>query len=288
MTDLFSNATLLIWIGGGAVAIGAGLVGASFGARDSALARAHARHIATLNRKLRLLFLPERGASIVAGQLVAALLQTCATLVLKLPLFPFWVLLIAVSPTLYLKVAHKRRVDRLETQVDGFVLAFANALKTVPSPSAALQAVVPMLAQPTRQEVERVLKEMRVGSTLDQALVAMSARIKSKPLDTAYSAVLVGLRVGGNLPAVLERTALAIREMNRLHGVIRAKTGEGRMQLWFMGFFPALIIALFHMVAPGYFDPLQTTFIGQLVSGVAGTLWLTSFFVARKILAVDI
>ncbi|MBX3186199.1 MAG: type II secretion system F family protein, partial [Labilithrix sp.] len=154
--------------------------------------------------------------------------------------------------------------------------------------AAALQATAAVLPQPTRQEIEQVLKEMRVGSTLDQGLVAMSARVRSRWLDVALSAVLVGLRVGGNLPVVLERTASTIREMNRLVGVVRTKTGEGRMQLWVLAAFPVLIIFGFNAVQPGYFDPLQSSVAGQLAVGVAATLWIGSLLVARKVLAVDV
>jgi tight adherence protein B len=69
---------------------------------------------------------------------------------------------------------------------------------------------------------------MRVGNTLDQALMNMSARIQSRQLDTAITSVLVGIQVGGNLPTVLETTASSIRDMRRLEGVVRSKTGEAR------------------------------------------------------------
>jgi tight adherence protein B len=112
--------------------------------------------------------------------------------------------------------------------------------------------------------------------------------VKSRWLDVAFSAVLIGLRVGGNLPVVLERTASTIREMNRLLGVVRTKTGEGRMQLWVLAGFPFFIVFAFNAVQSGYFDPLQDSFVGQLAVGVAATLWISSLLVARKVLSVDV
>jgi tight adherence protein B len=286
--DVVSNLGVLRTLGVLAVATGAALIGASLGASDSALARAHARYVAKLNASLRLLFLPESGAKVVVGQALAAGLLVTAQIMAHVPYLPVWMAAVVFGPKLYLARARQKRIALLELQVDGFVLSFANALKTVPSPAAALETVVTVLPQPTRQEIEHVLKEMRVGSTLDQALVAMSARLKSKPLDTAFSAVLIGLKVGGNLPLVLERTAGAIREMGRLHGVIRAKTGEGRMQLWVLAFFPLAVVLMFNAIQDGYFEPLQETFVGQLAAGVAGALWIASLLVARKVLTVDI
>lgn len=250
--------------------------------------RLYRRYVAHLNGIFRVLFQPERGRLIADVQLVSLV---SAFLLRVYVVFNFsWIaaLLIALGPELYLRLERHKRIALLEQQIDGFILAFANSLKTVPSPAAALQATAMTLQQPTRQEIEHVLKEMRVGSTLEQALIAMSSRIKSAWLDTAFSAVLIGLRVGGNLPIVLERTAGTIREMNRLLGVVRTKTGEGRMQLWVLALFPIFIVFGFSALKPDYFDPLQTSFTGQMVVGIAALLWLASLFVARKILTVDV
>jgi hypothetical protein len=79
-----------------------------------------------------------------------------------------------------------------------------------------------------RQEVDLALKEMKVGSTLDQALLHMAARVGSRQLDSALSSILIGRQVGGNLPRVLETTAGTLREMRRLEGVVRTKTAGAR------------------------------------------------------------
>jgi tight adherence protein B len=139
-----------------------------------------------------------------------------------------------------------------------------------------------------QREIDRLLKEMRVGSTLEQALLNMSSRVGSNDLDTALSALLIGLQVGGNLPTVLENTAATIREMNRLQGVVRTKTSDARMQLWVLALFPFGICYVFSMLQPGFFDPLQLTFVGNLITVVALVLWLASLVSANKILKVDI
>ena len=87
---------------------------------------------------------------------------------------------------------------------------------------------------------------------------------------------------------VLETTAATIREMNRLEGVVRTKTGEGKAQLWVLAVFPFAICGAFNAVQPGYFDPLQKTFVGYIVITIALTFWIGSLLVARKVLTVDI
>jgi tight adherence protein B len=195
---------------------------------------------------------------------------------------------VAIAPWLYLHQKRKEHLKKLEDQVDSFILALANSLKTVPSPSAALGALLPILPNPTKLEIERVLKEMRVGSTLEQSLLNMTSRLKSPTMDSALSAVLIGLQVGGNLPVVLETTAATIREMNRLDGVVKTKTSEGKAQLWVLALFPFFICGAFNYVEEGYFEPLQTTVTGYIVTTVAVMFWMAALLSARKILKVDI
>ena len=83
------------------------------------------------------------------------------------------------------------------------------------------------MPSPLKEEVELATKEMRVGSSLDQALLNMAGRVGSRQLDSALSAVLIGRQIGGDLPHILETTASTLREMARLEAVVRIQDGRG-------------------------------------------------------------
>lgn len=270
------------------VGAAAGVTGYAVVSGETAVSRLGTRYVRQLDEAQRLMFRPEIGRTIASIQAALVGVTVVATIAVGVPYGWAAILVVALGPTLYLRRERQARVARLELQVDGFVVALANSLKTVPSPAAALQATAGILQQPMRQEIEHILKEMRVGSTLEQGLLAMSARVRSRWIDVAFSAVLIGLRVGGNLPVVLERTAATIREMNRLLGVVRTKTGEGRMQLWVLALFPIFIVFAFNAAQQGYFDPLQHSLVGQITVAIAGILWIGSLLLARKVLAVDV
>ena len=270
-------------------ALGLFCMALGFGRTDNFLATYWQRYTSYLDKTMRLLFIEGSAKRIVRLQL-GALAATLIVQFLVLDI-PYWYVLVALivfGPVLHLANERKKRVKLLERQVDGFILALANSLKTVPGPASALQAIIPILPNPTKQEIERVVKELRVGNTLEQAIVSMSARIGSRTIDSALTSVLIGLQVGGNLPFVLEMTASTIREMNRLDGVVRTKTAEGKAQLWVLACFPFGICFGFNAVQPGYFDPLQASVVGYIIISIATTLWISSMLVARKVLKVDI
>jgi tight adherence protein B len=269
------------------VALGLGLVVRAVSSGDTVLTRYYRQYTAYLERSLHLLFLRGSGARIVLTQAACVLLSVLAGVAID-PLCHGFVLLAVFGPYLHLSRKRAQHVRQLEAQMDALMVAFANALKTVPSPAAALGQVVLVLPDPMRLEIDRLLREMRVGGTLEQGLLNMSARLKSPDLDSALSAVLIGVQVGGNLASVLESTGATLREMNRLEGVVRSKTSEGRAQLWVLGVFPFAICLALKLVDPDYFTPLETTTIGGIVTTVAVLLWLTSLVTARKIMQVDI
>ncbi|MEZ4220814.1 MAG: type II secretion system F family protein [Polyangiaceae bacterium] len=246
------------------------------------------RYCAFLERKLRLMFIWTPGRHIAFGQMGAVFAILAAHMAYRVE--GWWVLILValLGPAQYIERLRRQRVERIEDQLDGFLTALANALKATPSIANAFQSVQPLLPQPIQGEVDLACKEMRVGSTLDQALLNMGARVASRQLDSALSAVLIGRQLGGDMPRILETTANTLREMMRLEGVVQSKTAEGKAQAWVLAVFPFAIVVILSWMQPGFFDPLRDTLIGWILSGIAGVLWLISLLWARKILAVDI
>ena len=246
-----------------------------------------ARYCTSLERRMRSMFIFTPGRRIALTQLGVMVVLLAANLAADLPFWWAGCLVVAIAPTLYLELERRKRVLKIEDQLDNFMLALANALKSTPSIGAAFASVVNVIDEPIRAEVDLALKEMRVGSTLDQALLSMAARVGSRQLDSALSAILIGRQVGGNLPKVLETTSSTLREMKRLEGVIRTKTADGRMQLWVIGAMPLVFIVCFGTAWPGYFDPLTKTVTGYGIIGAVVVAWGSALILARKILAVD-
>ncbi len=255
---------------------------------DGPVMRYWARYCAHLERKLRLMFIWTPGRYIAFGQVAAMFLVLAAHMAFKIEMWWLLLILIGVGPAQYIERLRRKRVEQIEDQLDGFLTALANSLKATPSIANAFQSVQPLLPHPIQGEVDLACKEMRVGSTLEQALLSMGGRVASRQLDSALSAVLIGRQLGGDMPRILETTADTLREMIRLEGVVQAKTAEGKAQAWVLALFPFGIVVSLSWMQPGFFDPLRDTVVGWIISAIAGVLWLVSLLWARKILAVDV
>jgi tight adherence protein B len=255
---------------------------------DSALRIQLGRYQAALDRELRFLLLKTSGARIVRIQvaLVAALL-----VVAFLIEDPFLLLLgpfIATIPIIVLRRRREKRVVTIELQLDGWLMVLSNALKAAPSLGEALATSASLSRAPMAEEIDLVLKEVRLGSPIDKALLHMAARVNSRTLWGAVATLLVSRQTGGDVSRILEESADALREMSRLEGVVKAKTADGRMQAYVLAGMPFALLAAIHFIDPTWLDALGGSALGYLIIGAAGALWVLGFLSARKILAVDV
>jgi len=250
-------------------------------------ARVYRSRRAALQTALRGLSLPSTAASVMASvQLGSVGVAFAATVLGEGEAGWLVATLVWALPPWVLRRLRCRRAVQLERQLDGMLTTLANSLRVVPHVAAAMATLPELLSAPMRDEVERFNREVRLGSTVEESLVAMSQRVDSRLLDAALTSVSVGIRLGGDLPTLLASTASALREVSRLDGVLRARTSEARAQLWVLTAFPFAIVALLGAASPGYFAPLRESAAGAVLALTAGLFWLSALVLARRVLRV--
>jgi tight adherence protein B len=261
---------------------------AALGAPDTLAVRLYHRYATSLELRLRLLFLDVKATHIILAQGAAALSILALAIVMGSPGLLLLLGAVALAPGFVLERMRRKRVEQIEAKLDGFVVALANALRATPSPGRALATVRPVTHAPLDQEIDLVLREMRVGSTLEQALGNLSARVRSFQLDAALSGLLIGRQTGGDVPQILDNAAHTLREMARLNGVLRAKTADARTQANVLSVFPIFLVMAFEWVSPGYFRPLTESAEGFVVTLIALAMWIAAVVMVRRIMEAEL
>jgi tight adherence protein B len=248
--------------------------------------RAFAAYVARLNRELDLLFWPRRGRRIALTQ--AASIGALGVLAVATGMWALAAaaLAVAVAPRLWLARAVARKRREIEQRLPGIARTLANSLRATPNLVAAIEQTQRLCPPGLDRELELVLEEMHVGSTLEPALLRMGARVRSNDLDAILTAILITRQVGGHLPEVLETLAASLREMARLAGVLRTKTAEGRIQFLVVALVPPILVLFFGKLRPGHFEPLFISHTGLVICVIATLLWVGSVLLARKVLSV--
>ncbi len=253
--------------------------------------RLWARYVNYLETQLQLMFLPTRGRNIALGQLAAltAIIALNAAIA-RIPGSYLMAILICVVPPFQIKRMKAKRTLAIEAQLNTFTVNTLERIEEItPSLGDALRISGDLLAQPLRDEIVYAVKAMRFGASVEQALTLTASRIGSPDVDMVFSALLIGRNIGGDLPAILDTTAASIREMTRLQQVLRAKTAEGRAQIWVlaMSLLPLVLIFGLGKLMPGYFDPLTQTAVGYILTGIIILFWGGSILVGRNIMKLD-
>lgn len=220
----------------------------------------------------------------LASSLVAlalALLCDCAIPLLLVPV-------IALAPKVQIERLVAKRIAALEELTEPWLNAIANALKAGPALGEAIACSASLLPPPMSQEIDLMVKEYELGTSLDRALEQFAERVGSRTLSGAIMALQVARNSGGNLAETLENAASALRELARLEGVVRTKTAEGKAQAFVIGAIPVPMVVGIYFMDNHFYDPLVRVFTGHLVIGAAVVLWSSAILLAMKILAVDI
>jgi len=274
------------WAGGALLVIGVSVALALLSThRQSPLRRAYAAYEKRIAAELEFLFLHNRlGARrlvvtqlvVVAGIVLAGLLMRPALCLLAVPR--------AVGPAFVLDRLRLRRLQRIEQQLDTWLLTVANSLKASGSVGEALESSGALVTAPIAEEVDLILKEIRLGTPVATALRSASRRIGSRTVTSALATIIVGSQTGGDLPRILEETAAVLREMARLEATHRTKTSDGRAQVSFMALMPFLLVGALYLLDDQWLTPLTSGLVGNLILVIGGACWIGSVLLARKIL----
>lgn len=193
-----------------------------------------------------------------------------------------------MGPRFWLKGRWKKRITEINEQVEESMIYMSNSFKANPALPDAIQDVINSMGPPITQEFSVLLKEYKLGTPLDTALINMQNRVPARNLQLAVSALLIGRTVGGNIPGILEDIASTIRESYRLERVIDTQTAQGKMQAWVMGLMPAVVIGMFYLMDPELITPLFETLWGYLILATAAVLNVIGVVFILKIVRIEV
>lgn len=190
-------------------------------------------------------------------------------------------------PFTRLKNQVKERRAKIEDQLERALLTIATTLRATPNFVDAVATTVKHLEKPIAEEFDLLLRENKVGLTLEDALRSLGKRVESRYLDMAVTAITIGRATGGDLPAILDRVSGVIRETQRLEGLVDAKTAEGRAQAWVLGMMPWIVGAVLFWLDPRWIMPLFKDPIGWFILVLIAVLEILGIYGIRKATAVE-
>lgn len=194
-------------------------------------------------------------------------------------------------PPIYVIQLQKRRLKKFDNQLGDMLNLMVNGLRAGFSTLKAMEAVSKELPSPISSEFHRVVQEIQLGISMEDALMHLLRRIDSEDLDLVITAINVQREVGGNLATILDTISYTIRERVRIKGEIAALTAQGQMTAWVISLLPIVLFILMFLINREYVMVMlnpesQPCGIGMLIT--AAIMIITGFAVTQKIVDIDI
>jgi tight adherence protein B len=215
-----------------------------------------------------LIFLP----NVIAGFLFAAMVT-----------FAGWTIPLALVKMIYEKRSHLF-VDQM---IDGLTI-MANGIKSGLTVTQSMERVVENLKNPISQEFALVLSQIRLGRSVEEALIELGERIPRPDVQMFVTSINILKETGGNLAETFQTICTTIRERQKIEKKIQAMTAQGLMQGIIITLVPIALIIIFSFVNPGYISPMFNTTLGLILLASMFALQIIGGITIRKIVKINV
>jgi len=191
-------------------------------------------------------------------------------------------------PRLYLKQRQAKRLRAFNGQLADALRLIVSSLRSGYSMLQSIEVVAAELPQPIAGEFARVVREVGLGLSQEQAFNNMLGRIASDDLDMMVTAVNVQREVGGNLAEILDTISTTIEERVRIQGEIRVMTAQQTLTGYLLTLLPvAVTLILFGINRPYMMQMFEDT-CGLAMLGTGVVMVSIGFVIMKAIVKIQV
>jgi tight adherence protein B len=201
--------------------------------------------------------------SVVAGAVIGLLRFGFGVQVAVLALIGY------VVPLAYVRLRQGRRQSTLAAQLPDTLALLSSGLRAGYSLPQAIENVSQHAAPPISEELSRIVREMSIGRSAEQALINFGRRAHSDDVDLVIAAVLINNQTGGNLARIMDSIAATIRDRVHVRNQIAALTAQARASGTIITALPFALATLLYFIAPDFFRPMFSNVIGLVLLGLS-------------------
>lgn len=198
------------------------------------------------------------------------------------------VVLMAIIPKFFYSHVRNARLKKFEGQLADAFLGLSSSLQAGTSLMGALESLVVEQPAPLSQEFSLMVRKVKLGVNLDDALIEMEQRLDSADFRVALSAIRISREVGGNLTEVMENLSDTLRQKAAMEGKIESLTSQGKIQGYFMTALPLLLMGVLNVLEPEAMSQMYNTNIGYMFLGGIAVMLTMGFLLIRSITNINV
>ena len=177
-------------------------------------------------------------------------------------------------PSIVITTLLKARAGKFNAQITSALMILSSCLKGGLSLLQSIEAVVEELPPPVSHEFGLILRENKMGVSLEESFDKLNKRLPSEELNLLTSAILVARETGGDITQLFSALIDTIRAKMKVQDSVKTLSLQGKIQGIVMSVLPIGFTVMVMSFNPGYFDTMLGHPIGRamLVYGVVSEL----------------
>ena len=191
-------------------------------------------------------------------------------------------------PAFYVRMRVTRQVRKFNDQLADMLTMVSNSLRAGFGLLQGIELAAEQTQPPMSTELRHLLRDTRMGASIETALESMGERVGSYDLDVVITAILIQRSVGSNLSEVLETVAHTIRERARIQGEINTLTAQKKFSGLIIALMPMAFVLFMLAINFEYMSALFTDPLGRFLLALAIALDIVGILIIKRIVTVDI
>ncbi|HNX80698.1 MAG TPA: type II secretion system F family protein [Candidatus Omnitrophota bacterium] len=191
-------------------------------------------------------------------------------------------------PNLIMNLEEKKRRAKFNAQILDAIMILSSSLKGGLSLLQALEVLQEEIPVPMSQEIGLVVRENKMGVSLEESLRHLDKRMKLDDLTLVVNSIQVARETGGDLTKVFSRLTTTIRDNRKLKDSIRTLTMQGRMQGVIMSALPFFFTWWVYSFNKEHFDIMFKSETGRMLMIAAIVLQAVGMFLIKKFSTINI
>ncbi len=170
----------------------------------------------------------------------------------------------------------RRRTIFVHQLVDGLMI-MNSCLKGGLTLVQAFEVLAEEMTPPLSQEISLLNREVKVGVTLEEALLRLNARMPSEEMTLVSSAIIVARETGGDLTKVFSRLIDTIRDRLKLKDLVSTLTLQARLQAIIISLLGPAFFFIVRKIQPDHFTVMWRDDVGRFILLIAAVLQVLGF-----------
>ncbi|MDD5004881.1 MAG: type II secretion system F family protein [Candidatus Omnitrophica bacterium] len=186
-------------------------------------------------------------------------------------------------PSIVFKRMIVGRKQKFHAQISDGLMILSSCLKGGLSLLQAIEALVEELPAPISQEFGIILRENKMGMSLEESFDRLNKRMPSEELNLLTTAILVARETGGDITQLFGTLINTIRAKLKLSDNVKTLSMQGKIQGVVMSLLPIVFTIMVYSFNPHYFDIMLSNPMGRglllyaVISEIVGVFLIRMF-----------